>query len=110
MATETLKPEQALAAFAGADTAPEERRAALSVLIGAKVLPKQADDPAIAAGRRAWLATLDAPDTVPEHRLLAIAESIRLGQVVKRWAVEIGVQLQPAFATELPPARLLARS
>lgn len=106
----SLTPEEALAVFASVDTAPEERRAALSALITAKVLPKQADDPAIAAGRQAWLALLDAPDTAPEHRLLAIAESIRLGQVVKRWAAEIGRQLRPAFAAELPPARLLAEA
>lgn len=96
-----------LAIFASAETLPAERRDALTALITAKVLPKQADDPAVANGRSHLLAQVFALDAKPEHRLLAIAECIRLGQVVKRWAPEIAEQLRPAFADELPSMQLL---
>jgi hypothetical protein len=79
----------------------------LTALITAKVLPKQADDPAVADGRSHLLAQVFALDAAPEHRLLSIAECIRLGQVVKRWAPEIAEQLRPAFADELPSMQLL---
>ncbi|MDD2691261.1 MAG: hypothetical protein PHX69_05685 [Simplicispira sp.] len=99
----------ALALFAGASTTPAERRSALTALITAKVLPKQADDPAVLAGRAHLLAQIhDAAE--PGHRLLAIAESIRLGQVVKRWAKEIAEWLRPAFVAELPEMQLLTEA
>ena len=98
---------ESLSAFASAATPPTERRAALTALITAKVLPKQADDPAVADGRAHLLAQVFALDAAPEHRLQSIAECIRLGQVVKRWAPEIAGQLRPAFAEELPPMQLL---
>jgi len=98
---------ESLSAFANAATPPAERRAALTAMITAKVLPKQADDPAVAAGRSHLLAQVFALDAAPEHRLLSIAECIRLGQVVKRWAPEIAEQLRPAFADELPSMQLL---
>lgn len=98
---------ESLSAFANAATPPAERRAALTALITAKVLPKQADDPAVAAGRSHLLAQVFSLDAAPEHRLLSIAECIRLGQVVKRWAPEIAEQLRPAFADELPSMQLL---
>lgn len=99
----------ALVLFADAATAPEARRSALTTLITAKVLPKQADNPAVTAGRSHLLTQVrDAAE--PSYRLLAIAESIRLGQVVKRWAPEIVEQLRPAFATELPETQLLAEA
>lgn len=98
---------ESLSAFASAATPAAERRAALTALITAKVLPKQADDPAVAEGRAHLLAQVFAQDAAPEHRLLAIAECIRLGQVVKRWAPEIAQQLRPAFAQELPAMQLL---
>lgn len=92
--------------FASPSTTPEDRQAALTALITAKLLPKQADDAAVSRGRehllKAALGETDAP-----HRLLAIAESIRLGQVVKRWAKEIAQDLAPAFESELPPMHLL---
>ena len=108
MAADTPNSTESLSAFASAVTSPEERRAALSTLITAKVLPKQADDPAVADGRAHLLAKLKSTDTAPEHRLLSIAESIRLGQVVKRWASEIADQLRPAFVEQLPPMHLLS--
>jgi len=98
---------ESLSAFANAATPPAERRAALTALITAKVLPKQADDPAVTDGRAHLLAQVFALDAAPEHRLLSIAECIRLGQVVKRWAPEIAEQLRPAFAEELPSMQLL---
>ena len=98
---------ESLSAFSSAATAAAERRAALTALITAKVLPKQADDPAVAEGRAHLLALVFAQNAAPEHRLLAIAECIRLGQVVKRWAPEIAQQLRPAFAQELPAMQLL---
>lgn len=99
---------QSLSAFASTATPPAERRAALTALITAKLLPKQADDPAVADGRAHLLAQVFALDAAPEHRLLSIAECIRLGQVVKRWAPEIAEQLRPAFADELPSMQLLS--
>lgn len=107
MTADTPSTAESLSAFASAATPAAERRAALTALITAKVLPKQADDPAVAQGRAHLLALVFAQDAAPEHRLLAIAECIRLGQVVKRWAPEIAQQLRPAFAQELPAMQLL---
>ena len=107
MTADTPSTAESLSAFASAATPAAERRAALTALITAKVLPKQADDPAVAEGRAHLLALVFAQNAAPEHRLLAIAECIRLGQVVKRWAPEIAQQLRPAFAQELPAMQLL---
>ncbi|WP_423454687.1 hypothetical protein [Ottowia sp. VDI28] len=107
MTADTPSTTESLSAFANAATPSAERRAALTALITAKVLPKQADDPAVADGRAHLLAQVFALDAAPEHRLLSIAECIRLGQVVKRWAPEIAEQLRPAFAEELPSMQLL---
>ena len=107
MTADTPSTAESLSAFASAATPAAERRAALTALITAKVLPKQADDPAVAEGRAHLLALVFAQDAAPEHRLLAIAECIRLGQVVKRWAPEIARQLRPTFAQELPAMQLL---
>lgn len=107
MTADTPSTAESLSAFASAATPAAERRAALTALITAKVLPKQADDPAVAEGRAHLLALVFAQDAAPEHRMLAIAECIRLGQVVKRWAPEIAQQLRPAFAQELPAMQLL---
>lgn len=107
MTTDAPSTAESLSAFASAATAAAERRAALTALITAKVLPKQADDPTVAQGRAHLLALIFAQNAAPEHRLLAIAECIRLGQVVKRWAPEIAQQLRPAFAQELPAMQLL---
>lgn len=106
--TEPLKvsSDEAMALFAAADTSPERRRAALTALITAKLLPKLADDAAVKAGRSHLLDQVFNAE-LPMHRLLAIAESIRLGQIVKRWAADIAKQLQPAFLEQLPAMQLL---
>ena len=101
-----LSTEDALSLFANFDTRPEIRRRALTALITAKYLPKQADVPAVTHGRAQLLNMVFFAES-PEHRLLAIAECIRLGQVVKRWATEIAEQLRPAFEAELPAFQLL---
>ena len=105
--TTKLSDADALQQFSSPGASPDERKAALTALITAKVLPKRADDAAIASGR-ATLRELALSDADPRSRLLSIAESIRLGQVVKRWAQDIGKELSPAFATELPSLSLLA--
>jgi hypothetical protein len=93
--------------FSAYSSSPEERRAALSELITAKLLPKYAEKEAVSVGRDIWLGLAKDNEADPKSRLLAIAESIRLGQTVKRWMHEIIEQLQPAFEKELPPIRLL---
>jgi len=98
--------DAAMAMFAAAETSPERRRAALTSLITAKLLPKLADDSMVKAGRSHLLDQVTNAE-LPMHRLLAIAESIRLGQVVKRWAADIAKQLQPAFVEQLPSMQLL---
>ena len=107
MTTAAPSTAASLSTFASVTTSPAERRAALTALITAKVLPKQADDPAVADGRAHLLEQVFALDVSPEHRLLSIAECIRLGQVVKRWAPELAEQLRPAFSEELPSMQLL---
>lgn len=105
----SLSVDQALALFAAPEAEVEERRDALTALIGAKVIPKQADDPRALQGRDMLIAqATGAPD--PAAQLLAIAESIRLGQVVKRWAADIRRLLEPAFARELPAMSLLSEA
>ncbi|MFH1495616.1 MAG: hypothetical protein ABIG70_12570 [Pseudomonadota bacterium] len=101
--------DAAMATFAAADTSPEMRRAALTALITAKLLPKQADDSAVKAGRSHLLDQVINAE-LPMHRLLAIAESIRLGQVVKRWAADIAKTIQPAFIEQLPSMQLLSEA
>lgn len=101
--------EQAMPLFAASDTSPETRRAALTALITAKLLPKLADDAAVSTGRTHLLHQALMAEA-PMHRLLGIAESIRLGQVVKRWAPGIADQLRPAFSERLPPLQLLSEA
>ncbi len=107
--TTKVPPDVALALFAAADTTPERRRAALTSLITAKLLPKLADDATVKAGRSHLLDQVTHA-ALPVHRLLAIAESIRLGQVVKRWASDIAMQLRPAFVEPLPSMQLLSEA
>lgn len=97
---------EALAVFERVETSPEDRHAALTALIIAKVLPKQADAPQVLAGRK-YLVSQALSSAEPKYRLLAIAECIRLCQVVKRWLPEVVVDLRPAFVSELPPLQLL---
>lgn len=98
----------ALAKFADPATSPEDRYDALSTLSTTKVLPKQADDPAIAAGRRHLLQQA-LSEAEPGVRMLAIAECMRLTQMVRRWAPDMLEQLRPAFAEPLPSMQLLAK-
>nr|WP_316643254.1 hypothetical protein [uncultured Roseateles sp.] len=105
--TPRLSPDEALVQFADAQASPEMRSDALTALITAKVLPKQADHPAISAGRLLLLRQIfDAVE--PGYRLLGIAESVRLAQVVKRWSTDLAAQLRPAFTAELPTMQLMA--
>lgn len=101
-----LSPEEAFSQFGSYDTLPEARQAALTALITAKLLPKQADDSAVKQGLEHLLRVALGQGEAP-HRLLAIAECIRLGQVVKRWAPNIAQDLRLAFEQELPPMHLL---
>ncbi|AQT49113.1 hypothetical protein [Burkholderia cenocepacia] len=105
--TPTIKAgsDELLTAFAG-DVSPEHRRDALTGLIAVKFLPKGAEHPAVLAGREKLLRNArNHPDE--RLRLLAIAEAIRLAQVVKRWLPEITLALEPAFDAELPSLTLL---
>lgn len=104
-----LSPEDALACFGATDSLLQDRSAALTVLITSKVLPKQAEHADVVRGRERLLSeALTA--AAPSDRLLAIADCIRLTQVVKRWAPEVTSNLRPAFATELPPMQLLGEA
>lgn len=85
---------------------PESRQIALTALISGKFLPKFADAPEILEGKRLTLIDTVSQES-PRLRLLAIAEIMRLGQVVKRWQPEITAALEPAFVSELPPISLL---
>lgn len=96
----------ALVRFGSAEISERDRQAALTALITAKVLPKQAGDERVAAGRMHLLRQART-GADPTERLLAIAESIRLGQVVRRWSEEIAKELAPAFESEIPPMRML---
>lgn len=98
--------EDALAAFSDLETTPDIRRAALTVLITEKHLPKNADEHQVLSGRAHLIeAARNAAD--PRHKLLAIAEAMRLVQMVKRWLPDVKKQLEPVFLEMLPPAQLL---
>lgn len=100
--------EMALEQFAGAVT-PAQRKEALTELIASKTLPKQADDRRVAAGRDLLLS--EAQFQVDERlKLLAITESIRLGQVIKRWQPVITKELSLALENRLPPMNLLSEA
>lgn len=99
----------ALEQFAAADTPMQQRRDALSVLIAEKYLPKQADAPEVSQGR-AHLERLARPDPghAPTDQLQAIAELMRLSQVVKRWLPDTSKLLEQALVPPLAPMALLA--
>lgn len=99
----------ALAIFAAERASPEERSDALTALISAKVLPKQAESNAIRAGRQLLLRQVTEASE-PGYRLLGIAESVRLAQVVKRWNAELADHLKSVCSTELPEPGLLSNA
>lgn len=106
---EKFTQEDALAFFSDASAPPDKRRKALSILIGAKFLPKEADHALILAGRENWVN--DALYAINDsQKLLGIAESIRLSQVVKRWSLEIKKQITTAFDQPLPALTLLSEA
>lgn len=107
--TQPFPVEEALSLFASSASSPEHRRDALTTLISSKWLPKQADHPSVAVGRQLLLRQIAEADE-PEYRLLGIAESVRLVQVVKRWAPELATQLRSCFAVEWPPMQLLGNA
>lgn len=99
----------ALAIFSSERASPEERSDALTTLISAKVLAKQAESQEIQVGRKLLL--MQASDArEPAYRLLGIAESVRLAQVVKRWNVELADLFKPLFSAELPAPGLLSNA
>jgi hypothetical protein len=105
--------EQALSLFAAADTAPELRRDALSLLMDRKALSNR-DDKGVAlavhAGRDLVLKAASG-EPEPGYRLLAIAEAMRMRQVAdKDGKGEIERALAPALQAQLPPLSLLARA
>lgn len=99
----------ALAIFSSEGVSPEERSDALTTLISTKVLPKQAESSEIREGRQLLLRQA-AEAGEPGYRLLGIAESVRLAQVVKRWNSELADQLKPLFSAELPAPSLLSNA
>lgn len=88
---------------------PRERQRAFTELVTLKALPKQADDPRFGHGLQAWQVDLQRPGLPDDERLLAIAELVRAGQVVKSkvWAERISDAIRRALSDPLPPARLL---
>lgn len=98
--------EAALQSFGNEMTPPDQRREALSALIGEKFLPKQADDRHVLSGRD-HLLRLASPASDDASRLLGIAELIRLTQVVKRWMPEVQQVLASHMADPIPPLSLL---
>ena len=75
--------EQSVEIFARHDCPMPLRRQALSVLIGEKFLPKQADDVAVERGLWRLLQTARAEfEVAPTDQLMAVAECMRFGQAV----------------------------
>ncbi len=101
--------EKSFLAIFAAGEVPSERRDALTALISSKFLPKNAETEEIQIGlQRLSVEAVSAQN--PAHQLLAIAESIRLTQVVKRWLPNVTNILRPAFERELPPLRTLSEA
>lgn len=98
----------ALDLFAEREISPKDRKTALTMLISGKILSKK-DDPRVLAGRDYLIASA-VGDGEPGDQLTGIAESIRLGQVVKRWMPDITQRLAPAFQDELPSMQFLAEA
>ena len=83
------------------------RQQALTDLVTHKALPKLADDPRFARGFQHWAALVVAPATADTDRLLALAELVRVAQVVKKLQPRVMKVIEPVFAQELPPLSLL---
>src|SRR5262245_35585716 len=91
--------------FAG-DISIRDRKAALTALLAAR--GRHADDPRFEEGRaRLFRLALDHLAS-PGDQLLAIAESIRAVQNLKRLQQDTAERLQPAFAKVLPPLNVLS--
>ena len=84
-----------------------ERQKALSSLMTLKAVPKHAGDPRFELGLERWSLLISDKAASDEHRLLAIAELIRAGQMVKKLQVRLRQIIEPAFASPLPPCSLL---
>lgn len=82
------------------------RRESLSELMAMKIVPKHVDDPRFERGFLRW-SELAANASSAEERLLAIAELVRIGQMVKKWQGRVAAALRPAFNAPLPPASAL---
>ena len=101
-----MNPEAAFDAFAGC--APViERQKALTTLIRAKLIPKNADDGRFQSGFQAFVNAAADPALSAEERLLALAEVVRAAQVVKSLQAGLVATLTPAFADPLPPLQIL---
>jgi hypothetical protein len=100
---------QLLTTFASTPDSSARVRA-LTNLMTAKIIPKQAEDVRFAEGLERWVLLANASDSDPRERLLAIAELIRATQQLrKRQPVLIG-RIQAAFMSRLPPLMLLEDS
>jgi len=98
-----MTPDNSFQDFAETDSV-DIRKAALTRLITLRVIPKQADDSRFNKGFSKWAALGQSNETAPEHRLLAIAELVRIGQVVKKWLPKTLDALLPMFEHPLPLA------
>lgn len=90
-------------------TEPRFRKQAFSDLVTRKVLPKQIEDPRFALGVGAWQALLQQSSATEEERLLAVAELVRTGQIIKakHWSERITGAIVQALVQPLPPCSLL---
>lgn len=84
-----------------------ERQKALSSLMTLKAVPKHADDPRFELGLERWSLLISDKAASDEHRLLAIAELIRAGQMVKKLQARIRHAIEPTFASPIPSCSLL---
>lgn len=91
----------------GSTVDPRERQKALSDLMTLKAVPKQAADPRFEEGLARWRSLVVDESATAEYRLLAIAELIRAGQMVKKLQTQITKAIEPAFACPLSPLSVL---
>lgn len=84
-----------------------DRQKALSSLMTLKAVPKHADDPRFELGLARWSLLISDKAASDEHRLLAIAELIRAGQMVKKLQTRIRHTIEPTFASPIPSCSLL---